>query len=83
MTGHLCAGPFQHRQDLGFLSVPPSILMAILQGMANASWPSACVRGQGVSGFRAIKAGVSGFVSRFQDIENHVSVLGRKLGSDT
>lgn len=39
-------------------------------------------KGQRVCAFRATKVGVSGLVSRLRDLENHVSVLGRKLGSD-
>lgn len=35
-----------------------------------------------VCAFRATKAGISAFVSRLPDLENHASVLGRKLGAD-
>lgn len=35
-----------------------------------------------VCAFRATKAGVSAFVSSLRDLENRVSVLGWKLGSD-
>lgn len=49
--------------------------------MANASC-HVRLKGQRVW-IRATEAGLSGCVSRFQDLESHVSVLGRKRGPDT
>lgn len=82
MAAALCAGPSQHGTNL--VSFGPTLLT---QGYPMRDGEGQLARsqckGQRVWAFRATKAGVSGLVSRLQDLENHVSVLGRKLGSDT
>lgn len=78
LCGGSCGGSLPAQKELGASFRPPSVLGLILGG-------GTCLRpgagsGRRVCGFRATQAGALGFVSRLQDPENHVSVLGGKLG---